>query len=107
MPGIRIRKRLTVPRRSTPPEEEPPKTWTQIIFFPLSWIALASMAAMLLIYLWMTRMVEPVDEAHEDLLQPPTMPLAIQLSFPTRITVFPWNLRHPPAGLSLRSNRGG
>jgi hypothetical protein len=101
VPGIRIRKRLTVPRRSTPPADEPPKTWTQIIFFPLSWIALASMAVMLLIYLWLTSLVEPADEAHEDYLQPPAIPLATPVEFPSPVPSLPLEPPPPSGGIVI------
>jgi hypothetical protein len=62
-------------RRGTPPVEEDPKTWVQLVFFPLSVIALTFMAAMLLIYIWSTWLVEPRKEPHEVYSQAPPIPI--------------------------------
>jgi hypothetical protein len=56
---------MSVRRRSTPPVEKAPKTWVQVVFFPVSLMSLASMAAMLLIYL------------------SPATPLAVPIEFPS------------------------
>jgi hypothetical protein len=66
---------MSVRRRSAAPIEETPKTWVQVLFFPLSLIALALMAAMLLIYLGSTWMLVPPEEPHEVLAQPPPRPV--------------------------------
>jgi hypothetical protein len=55
--------------------EEDPKTWAQLLFFPLSVIALAFMAAMLLIYITSAWLLEPPDEHHEVYTQPPPIPV--------------------------------
>lgn len=73
MDRIRIRKRMSVRRRSAPPVEVPPKTWAQLVFFPISLIALAFMAAMLLIFVASSWLFRLEDEAHEDHPQLPAM----------------------------------
>ena len=47
------------------------------MFFPVSWMALASIAAMLLIYVWLTWMVEPSYEHHEVYIQPAPISLEV------------------------------
>lgn len=47
----------------------------QVLFFPLSVIALALMAAMLLIYLSSTWLLVPPDEPDEVHSQPPPIPI--------------------------------
>lgn len=86
MARIRIRKRMSVPRRSTPPEDEPPKTWVQVVFFPLSMIVISTMAVMILIYLWSTRLPTPPDDHHEEYQQPTSIPF--ELPSPDHSTPF-------------------
>jgi len=54
----------------------------QLLFFPLSVIALALMAAMLMIYVGSTWLLVPGEEHREDQLQPPAGSLAIPIEFP-------------------------
>jgi hypothetical protein len=70
---MRIRKHMTVRRSSVPPIEDASQTWSQVVFFPFSKMALAFMAAMLLIYLCAAWLDVPADEHHEDYKQPPPM----------------------------------
>jgi hypothetical protein len=72
-----------------------------MIFFPLSWIALASMAVMVLIYLWLTSLAEPADEAHEDFLQPTATPLAIPIEFPNPDHSLPLEPPPPSGGIVI------
>jgi hypothetical protein len=62
---MHIRKRMSVRRRSTPPVEEAPKTWAQVLVFPLSVVAVTFMAAILLIYLGSVWLLVPPDEHYE------------------------------------------
>ena len=66
---------MSVRRRSVPPDDETPKTWVQLIFFPLSIIVMSLMVAMLLIYgywSWLASMAqqEERERAQPTALQP-------------------------------------
>ena len=74
---MRIHKHMSVRRRGTPPIEESPQTWSEIVFFPLSKIVLALMAAMLLIFLCSTWLYVPRNEYHEEYKQPPPQALEV------------------------------
>jgi hypothetical protein len=57
---MRLRKQSSGRRWSVPPVEEAPQTWSRLVFFPFSVIALAFMAVLLLIYVCLTWLfVEP------------------------------------------------
>jgi hypothetical protein len=61
---------MSVRRRSVPPDEETPKTWVQIIFFPLSIIAMSLMLAMLLIYGYWTWLASLAAQEGRERAQP-------------------------------------
>ena len=74
---MHIRKHMRVRRRSAPPIEEAPQTWSEVIFFPLSKIVLALMAAMLLIFLCSVWLYAPPYEYHEEYKQPPPLVMEV------------------------------
>jgi hypothetical protein len=71
----------------------------QVVFFPVSLMSLASMAAMLLIYLCLTLFVEPADEPYEDYIQPPAAPLAMPAEFPSPDRNLP--MERPSGGIVI------
>ena len=81
--------------------EETPQTWSDVIFFPLTKIVLALMAAMLLIFLCSVWLYAPRDQYHEEYKQPAPLVMEVPKSDQSAPLEAPPEQRRPAGGIVI------